>query len=151
MFTLLFSFLEAHKKKVSIHVNTSVLCFSTVCLCGFRAEDEEKDKVKKEAMAKQKIRQNYISKCDEPDLQESAFWKKIIAYQRKLLVGHFCIYYVFILFIHYLHWMLIPGKLFNYSSLQTPTLVTIEQYAQDCHTLLYGIAQLDIKRQTVWK
>ncbi|XP_030196348.1 ryanodine receptor 2 isoform X3 [Gadus morhua] len=48
-------------------------------------ENEDKDKVKKEAMAKQKIRQNYIFKSEEPDLQESVFWKKIIAYQRKLL------------------------------------------------------------------
>lgn len=30
---------------------------------------------------KRKVRQHY-----EPDLQESAFWKKIMAYQRKLLV-----------------------------------------------------------------
>ncbi|KAG7282556.1 hypothetical protein CRUP_001131 [Coryphaenoides rupestris] len=49
------------------------------------AEIDSKDKGKKKMMAKQKIRQSYISKCEEPDLQESAFWKKIIAYQRKLL------------------------------------------------------------------
>lgn len=68
---------------------TDVLCFCTTCLCGFRAEIDNKDKGKKEMMAKQKIRQSHISKCEEPDLQESAFWKKIIAYQRKLLVRHY--------------------------------------------------------------
>ena len=73
---------------VSVHPCSSELSFCTTCPCGFRPENEDKDKAKKEAMAKQKIRQNYIFKSEEPDLQESVFWKKIIAYQRKLLVGH---------------------------------------------------------------
>uniref|UniRef100_A0A8C5ALD5 Ryanodine receptor 2 n=1 Tax=Gadus morhua TaxID=8049 RepID=A0A8C5ALD5_GADMO len=70
---------------VSVHPCSSDLSFCTTCPCGLRPENEDKDKVKKEAMAKQKIRQNYIFKSEEPDLQESVFWKKIIAYQRKLL------------------------------------------------------------------
>lgn len=37
---------------------------------------------------KLKERRQHIFKCDEPDLQESAIFKKIVAYQRKLLVGH---------------------------------------------------------------
>ncbi|XP_072559363.1 ryanodine receptor 2 isoform X3 [Paramormyrops kingsleyae] len=44
--------------------------------------EEKRDKVKS-GKPKQKIRK--LSRTDEPDLQESAFWKKIIAYQRKLL------------------------------------------------------------------
>ncbi|GLD64263.1 ryanodine receptor 2, partial [Lates japonicus] len=43
---------------------------------------EEQEKQQK---IKPKIRWHHTSKCDEPDLQESAFLKKIIAYQRKLL------------------------------------------------------------------
>lgn len=60
----------------------SVLC------CDFRAahvEEQEKKPQKNEKM-KQKVRRHHTSKSDEPDLQESAFLKKIIAYQRKLLV-----------------------------------------------------------------
>lgn len=37
---------------------------------------------------KPKVKRHLTSKSDEPDLQESAFLKKIIAYQRKLLVQH---------------------------------------------------------------
>ena len=72
---------------ISVQPCLSELSFCTTCPCGFRPENEDKDKAKKEAMAKQKIQQNYIFKSEEPDLQESVFWKKIIAYQRKLLVG----------------------------------------------------------------
>ncbi|XP_016377141.1 ryanodine receptor 2 [Sinocyclocheilus rhinocerous] len=43
-------------------------------------ENGEKAQKKKEEAVKRKVRQHH-----EPDLQESAFWKKIIAYQRKLL------------------------------------------------------------------
>ncbi|XP_016323833.1 ryanodine receptor 2 [Sinocyclocheilus anshuiensis] len=43
-------------------------------------ENGEKAPKKKEEAVKRKVRQHH-----EPDLQESAFWKKIIAYQRKLL------------------------------------------------------------------
>lgn len=35
---------------------------------------------------KPKVKRHLTSKSDEPDLQESALLKKIIAYQRKLLV-----------------------------------------------------------------
>ncbi|XP_030630748.1 ryanodine receptor 2 [Chanos chanos] len=48
-------------------------------------EKEEKMEKKKTEKPKKKVRQHRSSKSDEPDLQESAFWKKIIAYQRKLL------------------------------------------------------------------
>ncbi|XP_037400044.1 ryanodine receptor 2 isoform X22 [Pygocentrus nattereri] len=48
-------------------------------------EDGEKKELQKEVLQKRKSRQHHSSKSDEPDLQESAFWKKIIAYQRKLL------------------------------------------------------------------
>ncbi|XP_053540880.1 ryanodine receptor 2 isoform X2 [Ictalurus punctatus] len=54
------------------------------CVC-HRGEDGEKKEKKKEAPKKRKPQLNRSSKSDEPDLQESAFWKKIIAYQRKLL------------------------------------------------------------------
>ncbi|XP_035389754.1 ryanodine receptor 2 isoform X4 [Electrophorus electricus] len=46
---------------------------------------EGEDGEKKEVLKKRRTQQQYSSKPDEPDLQESAFWKKIIAYQRKLL------------------------------------------------------------------
>uniref|UniRef100_A0A3B1K1U7 Ryanodine receptor 2 n=1 Tax=Astyanax mexicanus TaxID=7994 RepID=A0A3B1K1U7_ASTMX len=48
-------------------------------------EDGEKKEVQKEVLQKKKSRHHHSSRSDEPDLQESAFWKKIIAYQRKLL------------------------------------------------------------------
>ncbi|TSL04189.1 Ryanodine receptor 2 [Bagarius yarrelli] len=48
-------------------------------------EDGEKKEKRKEVPKKKKTQSYRCSKSDEPDLQESAFWKKIIAYQRKLL------------------------------------------------------------------
>ncbi|KAG5262307.1 hypothetical protein AALO_G00273740 [Alosa alosa] len=48
-------------------------------------ERVEKVEDKEQLKPKQRIRQVHISKSDEPDLQESAFCKKIIVYQRKLL------------------------------------------------------------------
>ncbi|GAA6097335.1 ryanodine receptor 2 isoform X4 [Tachysurus ichikawai] len=48
-------------------------------------EDGEKKEKKKEVQKKKKPQLYRSSKSDEPDQQESAFWKKIIAYQRKLL------------------------------------------------------------------
>ncbi|KAG9346042.1 hypothetical protein JZ751_007858 [Albula glossodonta] len=50
-------------------------------------ENGEKDDKPKGNKPKQKVRQHHTSKSEEPELQESAFWKKIIAYQRKLLVS----------------------------------------------------------------
>uniref|UniRef100_A0A8C7UQ63 Ryanodine receptor 2 n=1 Tax=Oncorhynchus mykiss TaxID=8022 RepID=A0A8C7UQ63_ONCMY len=52
-----------------------------------RKEEERRkeDKKRKEEKPKAKVRQHHTSKSDEHDMQESAFWKKIIAYQRKLL------------------------------------------------------------------
>uniref|UniRef100_A0A3B4Y787 Ryanodine receptor 2 n=1 Tax=Seriola lalandi dorsalis TaxID=1841481 RepID=A0A3B4Y787_SERLL len=46
---------------------------------------EQLEKQQKNEKMKQKVRRHHTSKSDEPDLQESAFLKKIIAYQRKLL------------------------------------------------------------------
>uniref|UniRef100_A0A1A8H1D3 EF-hand domain-containing protein n=2 Tax=Nothobranchius korthausae TaxID=1143690 RepID=A0A1A8H1D3_9TELE len=46
---------------------------------------EEQDKQPKSEKMKPKVRRHHNSKSDEPDLQESAFLKKIIVYQRKLL------------------------------------------------------------------
>ncbi|RVE60099.1 hypothetical protein OJAV_G00195020 [Oryzias javanicus] len=46
---------------------------------------ETPEKPQKNEKMKAKVRRHHSSRCDEPDLQESAFLKKIIAYQRKLL------------------------------------------------------------------
>nr|XP_014340342.1 PREDICTED: ryanodine receptor 2 [Latimeria chalumnae] len=48
-------------------------------------EDGEKQENAKEEKSKQKYRQHHTQKSGEPEVQESAFWKKIIAYQQKLL------------------------------------------------------------------
>lgn len=54
---------------------------------GFRSDGVEKqEKQSKNETMKPKTRRHHTSKSDEPDVQESAFLKKIIAYQRKLLV-----------------------------------------------------------------
>ncbi|XP_034425492.1 ryanodine receptor 2 isoform X10 [Hippoglossus hippoglossus] len=49
------------------------------------AHVEEQEKQQKNEKMKPKVRRHHTSRSDEPDLQESAFLKKIIAYQRKLL------------------------------------------------------------------
>lgn len=43
-------------------------------------------KQQKNKKIKLKERRQHIFKCEEPDLQESAIFKKIVAYQQKLLV-----------------------------------------------------------------
>ncbi|EMP27125.1 Ryanodine receptor 2 [Chelonia mydas] len=48
-------------------------------------EDGEKEEKAKEDKGKQKLRQLHAHRYGEPEVQESAFWKKIIAYQQKLL------------------------------------------------------------------
>ncbi|XP_072187895.1 ryanodine receptor 2 isoform X8 [Excalfactoria chinensis] len=48
-------------------------------------EDGEKEEKAKEDKVKQKLRQLHTHRYGEPEIQESAFWKKIIAYQQKLL------------------------------------------------------------------
>ncbi|XP_042744448.1 ryanodine receptor 2 isoform X1 [Lagopus leucura] len=48
-------------------------------------EDGEKEEKAKEDKAKQKLRQLHTHRYGEQEIQESAFWKKIIAYQQKLL------------------------------------------------------------------
>ncbi|NXE82849.1 RYR2 protein, partial [Cochlearius cochlearius] len=48
-------------------------------------EDGEKEEKAKEGKGKQKLRQLHTHRYGEPEVQESAFWKKIIAYQQKLL------------------------------------------------------------------
>uniref|UniRef100_A0A8D0DC73 Ryanodine receptor 2 n=1 Tax=Sander lucioperca TaxID=283035 RepID=A0A8D0DC73_SANLU len=55
-------------------------------LCDCRGGHVEKqEKQQKNEKIKPKVRRHHTSKSDEPDLHESAFLKKIIAYQRKLL------------------------------------------------------------------
>ncbi|KAJ7407276.1 Ryanodine receptor 2 [Willisornis vidua] len=57
--------------------------------CGFiyilRGEDGEKEEKTKEDKGKQKLRQLHTHRYGEPEVQESVFWKNIIAYQQKLL------------------------------------------------------------------
>uniref|UniRef100_A0A452IT39 Uncharacterized protein n=1 Tax=Gopherus agassizii TaxID=38772 RepID=A0A452IT39_9SAUR len=48
-------------------------------------EDGEKEEKAKEDKGKQKLRQLHAHRYGEPEVQESAFWKKIIAYQQKVL------------------------------------------------------------------
>ncbi|XP_072311661.1 ryanodine receptor 2 [Eucyclogobius newberryi] len=52
-----------------------------------RTEHVEKDKqqIVKNVKEKPKVRRQRVSRSDEADQQESAFWKKILAYQRKML------------------------------------------------------------------
>ncbi|KAK6293921.1 hypothetical protein J4Q44_G00362470 [Coregonus suidteri] len=53
---------------------------------GKREEERRKEERRKEEKEpKAKARQHHTSKSDEHDMQESTFWKNIIAYQRKLL------------------------------------------------------------------
>lgn len=60
----------------------------SITCCTFRGGHLEKqEKQQKNEKMKPKVRRQRTSKSDEPDLQESAFLKKIIAYQRKLLVN----------------------------------------------------------------
>ena len=55
--------------------------------CDFRGgHGEKQEKQQKNEKMQPKVRRHHTSKSDGPDLQESAFLKKIIAYQRKLLV-----------------------------------------------------------------
>lgn len=63
-------------------------------ICILRGEDGEKEEKTKEDKGKQKLRQLHTHRYGEPEVQESAFWKKIIAYQQKLLVSC-CLDYVF--------------------------------------------------------
>uniref|UniRef100_A0A8C3LC58 Ryanodine receptor 2 n=1 Tax=Chrysolophus pictus TaxID=9089 RepID=A0A8C3LC58_CHRPC len=58
------------------------VCFSSSYVKG---EDGEKEEKAKEDKTKQKLRQLHTHRYGEPEIQESAFWKKIIAYQQKLL------------------------------------------------------------------
>ncbi|XP_060047921.1 ryanodine receptor 2 isoform X1 [Erinaceus europaeus] len=48
-------------------------------------EDGEKEEKSKDEKGKQKLRQLHTHRYGEPEVPESAFWKKIIAYQQKLL------------------------------------------------------------------
>lgn len=60
-------------------------CFGFIGV--LRGEDGEKEEKPKEDKGKQKLRQLHTHRYGEPEVQESAFWKKIIAYQQKLLVS----------------------------------------------------------------
>uniref|UniRef100_A0A672VF99 Ryanodine receptor 2 n=1 Tax=Strigops habroptila TaxID=2489341 RepID=A0A672VF99_STRHB len=79
------------KVQVSVFFISSV-CFSlSYVICSFETkfasvgEDGEKEEKAKEDKGKQKLRQLHTHRYGEPEVQESAFWKKIIAYQQKLL------------------------------------------------------------------
>ncbi|CAB1344052.1 unnamed protein product [Coregonus sp. 'balchen'] len=50
-----------------------------------KEERRKEERRKEEKEPKAKARQHHTSKSDEHDMQESTFWKNIIAYQRKLL------------------------------------------------------------------
>ncbi|RMC12770.1 hypothetical protein DUI87_10295 [Hirundo rustica rustica] len=54
-------------------------------ICILRGEDGEKEEKTKEDKGKQKLRQLHTHRYGEPEVQESVFWKNIIAYQQKLL------------------------------------------------------------------
>lgn len=56
-------------------------------ICILRGEDGEKEEKTKEDKGKQKLRQLHTHRYGEPEVQESVFWKNIIAYQQKLLVS----------------------------------------------------------------
>lgn len=62
------------------------LIYSFGFICILRGEDGEKEEKAKEDKGKQKLRQLHAHRYGETEVQESAFWKKIIAYQQKLLV-----------------------------------------------------------------
>uniref|UniRef100_A0A670I9Y8 Ryanodine receptor 2 n=1 Tax=Podarcis muralis TaxID=64176 RepID=A0A670I9Y8_PODMU len=64
------------QEKIQVH---TIICMSIL------GEDGEKEEKAKEDKAKQKQRQRHKHRHGEPESQESAFWKKIIAYQQKLL------------------------------------------------------------------
>uniref|UniRef100_A0A8C0DRH6 Ryanodine receptor 2 n=1 Tax=Balaenoptera musculus TaxID=9771 RepID=A0A8C0DRH6_BALMU len=59
--------------------------FQAAASRGYLGEDGEKEEKAKEDKGKQKLRQLHTHRYGEPEVPESAFWKKIIAYQQKLL------------------------------------------------------------------
>uniref|UniRef100_A0A8D2NA37 Ryanodine receptor 2 n=1 Tax=Zonotrichia albicollis TaxID=44394 RepID=A0A8D2NA37_ZONAL len=59
-------------------------------------EDGEKEEKTKEDKGKQKLRQLHTHRYGEPEVQESVFWKNIIAYQQKLLVSCYLTYVYFV-------------------------------------------------------
>lgn len=69
-------------------VDTLVVTLEHFCVVsrGGHAEKQDKHQNVQNEKLKPKVRRCFISKSDEPDQLESAFWKKILAYQRKLLV-----------------------------------------------------------------
>lgn len=78
--------------------------------CDFRGGEKQEKQQKNEKM-KPKVRRHHTSKSDEPDLQESAFLKKIIAYQRKLLVQEILLSF----FISFCQWWVPAVKIVFYS------------------------------------
>lgn len=52
-----------------------------------RGEDGEKEEKAKDEKGRQKLRLIHTHRYGEPEAPESVFWKKIIAYQQKLLVS----------------------------------------------------------------
>lgn len=81
---------ESHKRRWMNEATVKQKCtFKRDCVlvCDYRSGHVEKqEKQSKNETMKPKMRRHRTSSSDEPDMQESAFLKKIIAYQRKLLV-----------------------------------------------------------------
>uniref|UniRef100_A0A8C9MZ91 Ryanodine receptor 2 n=1 Tax=Serinus canaria TaxID=9135 RepID=A0A8C9MZ91_SERCA len=66
-------------------INFINLIYYFTFICILRGEDGEKEEKTKEDKGKQKLRQMHTHRYGEPEVQESVFWKNIIAYQQKLL------------------------------------------------------------------
>uniref|UniRef100_A0A8C3VB12 Ryanodine receptor 2 n=1 Tax=Catharus ustulatus TaxID=91951 RepID=A0A8C3VB12_CATUS len=64
-----------------------------------KCKDGEKEEKTKEDKGKQKLRQLHTHRYGEPEVQESVFWKNIIAYQQKLLVSCSLVFFAVILFL----------------------------------------------------
>lgn len=82
---------------ITCHCEAVLLLAVLECelFCVFRSEHVEKqEKLQQNEKIRPKVRRHHSSKSDEPDLQESAFLKKIIAYQRKLLVQILFLFFV---------------------------------------------------------
>lgn len=101
----------------------------------FRSEPEDKhDKMKS------KMKRRKISK-DEPDLQESALSKKLIAYQRKVLVRRTFLFFFLSFFVSkfkIMYLLFLPTELFCKEFLQHEDAGSLSRF---CHQLYSPILQ----------